>query len=171
MQNKLFKKSSVERFSSPEKLNDYIQVSNPSSWMVLAAALALLVGVLAWGFFGKLTESVSFNGVARQNALRCYVTSEVSHQLEKEMEVVITPFTGEENPESITGKVVAIADYPLSYAEASADIETDYLLAALGIGPWNVVVEVASDAELIDGMVYSISAVTDTQRPIDLVFQ
>ena len=31
MQNKLFKKSSVERFSSPEKLNDYIQVSNPSS--------------------------------------------------------------------------------------------------------------------------------------------
>ena len=91
MQNKLFKKSSVERFSSPEKLNDYIQVSNPSSWMVLGAALALLLGVLAWGFFGELTESVSFTGVMQQGVLRCYVDNATSAQLETGMTVSSQP--------------------------------------------------------------------------------
>ena len=43
MQSKLFNKSSMERISSPEKLNDYIQVANPSIWLILGAAIVLLV--------------------------------------------------------------------------------------------------------------------------------
>ena len=171
MQNKLFKKSSVERFSSPEKLNDYIQVSNPSSWMVLGAALALLAGVLIWGFFGELTQSVSFSGFVQEGILRCYVDSSTSAALEEGMEVVITPFMGAQEQETITGRVVSIADYPLSYEEASKHLEQEYLLAVLQISTWNIAVEIKPDETLYEEMIYTLSAVTNKQRPIDLVFQ
>ena len=171
MQNKLFKKSSVERFSSPEKLNDYIQVSNPSSWMVLAAALALLLGVLAWGFFGEMTQSEAFSGVMQEGKLQCYVSSAVSAALEPGMEVTIAPMTAREDVEIVGGKVLAIASRPLSYDEVIKDVESDYLQAALGISSWNIAVEIAPDEALYDGMVYVVSVVTETQRPIDLIFQ
>ncbi|MBQ7139434.1 MAG: hypothetical protein IJO39_10645 [Clostridia bacterium] len=171
MQNKLFKKSSVERFSSPEKLNDYIQVSNPSSWMVLAAALALLLGVLAWGLFGEMTQSESFSGVMQEGKLQCYVSSAVSAALEPGMEVTIAPMTAREDVEIVGGKVLAIASRPLSYDEVIKDVESDYLQAALGISSWNIAVEIAPDEALYDGMVYVVSVVTETQRPIDLIFQ
>ena len=171
MQNKLFKKSSVERFSSPEKLNDYIQVSNPSSWMVLASALALLIGLLAWGFFGKLTNSVSFAGVVRDGMLQCYVSSAVSASLEKGMEVTVAPMSDQAEAEVTKARVTSIADRPLSYAEASQQVDGDYLLAVLGISNWNIAVEIAPEELLYEDMVYTIAVVTEVLRPIDLVFQ
>ena len=171
MQNKLFKKSSVERFSSPEKLNDYIQVSNPSSWMVLGAALALLLGVLVWGFFGELTESVSFTGLMQDGVLRCYVDSATSAALAQDMAVAIVPVNETDTAEPVSGVVTGIAVNPLSYEEASEGLEQAYLPAVLGLSTWNILVEVVPDAELYEGMVYSLSAVIRTQRPIDLVFR
>lgn len=171
MQNKLFKKSSVERFTSPEKLNEYIQVASPSSWMVLGAALALLLGMMIWGFFGELTESVSFTGLCGDGMLRCYVDNLVSTELEEGMEVSIVPITDTEGAESVSGRVKSIAVHPLSYEEATIDMEQDYLPAVLGISTWNIVVEVEPEAPLYEGMVYSLSAVIETRRPVDLVFQ
>ena len=171
MQNKLFKKSSVERFSSPEKLNDYIQVANPGSWIVLGAALSLLLGVLIWGFFGELTETTAFSGVVQEGALRCYVDSAASASLQTGMEVSISPTANSDELPVIKGTVTSIADFPLSYAEASVGIESDYVLAMLNLSSWNIEVEVSAEEPLFEGMIYAISAVTDTQRPIDLVFQ
>ncbi len=171
MQNKLFKKSSVERFSSPEKLNDYIQVSNPSSWMVLGAALALVLGLLIWGFFGELTQSVTFTGVVENGMLHCFVDNGTASQLEAGMTVDIVPISQTDTAEPTGGCVAYIADTPLSYEEASVGIEQDYLLAVLGISTWNMTVKVSPAEPLLEGMVYSISVVTQTQRPIDLVFQ
>jgi len=170
MQNKLFKKSSVERFSSPEKLNDYIQVANPSSWMVLGGALALLLGVLVWGFFGMLTEEASFPGVAQEGGLKCYVSNGVAAELEADMEVTILPMS-DAAIGAVKGRVVSVAEHPLSYEEAAMEVASDYLLASLGISSWNIAVEIAAEEELYEGMVYSVSVVTDTQRPIELVFQ
>ena len=171
MQNKLFKKSSVERFSSPEKLNDYIQVSNPSSWMVLGAALALLMGVLVWGFLGELTESVSFTGVVKEGGILCYVDNATAAALEEGMEVSIVPVNDTEAENSVAGRVASVAVHPLSYAEATEGLDQDYLPAVLGISTWNILVEVTPEEALYEGMVYSLSAVTETRRPIDLVFQ
>lgn len=50
MENKeVFRKSNLERISSPEKMNDYIKVINPSVVIMLAALGLLLLGGLAWG--------------------------------------------------------------------------------------------------------------------------
>ncbi len=46
----LFRKASVDRLSSPEQLNDYLHVTTPAVWAVLAATIALLAGIFLWSF-------------------------------------------------------------------------------------------------------------------------
>lgn len=58
MENNLFRQKSIEQVSSPEQLNDYIRVSNPSVWMILTAVIVLLTGVCIWGVFGHLNTTV-----------------------------------------------------------------------------------------------------------------
>ena len=48
MDNTIFRKKSLDKISSPESLGDYLHVTNPSVWMILAAVILLLVGMLIW---------------------------------------------------------------------------------------------------------------------------
>ena len=52
--NTIFREKSVARISSPEELNDRIRVATPSLWLVLAALIILLAGMLAWSVFGTV---------------------------------------------------------------------------------------------------------------------
>ena len=52
--SELFRKKSLDKVSSPEELNDYIRVTSPSVWLILAAILILIVGILAWCVFGTV---------------------------------------------------------------------------------------------------------------------
>ena len=49
MEQPLFRRESMDRIQSPERLNEYLRVANPSVWVVLAAVIVLLVGILIWG--------------------------------------------------------------------------------------------------------------------------
>ena len=51
----VYREESIDRISSPEKLNDYIKVSSPSVWLVMAAIIILLSGMIAWGILGNVT--------------------------------------------------------------------------------------------------------------------
>ena len=168
MQNNLFKKSSMERITSPEKLNDFIKVSNPTSWMILATALAVVFGLLIWGIFGSLNETVQFNGHLKDDQLLCYAQGSLANQLTEGMQATIT---AQGSGETFTGRILTVAEHPLSFDEASRDITSDYMLASLGITGWNIAVVLESDAPLYDGVVYTVSVVTDTYRPIEMVFR
>ncbi len=50
----LFREKSLQRVSSPEKLDDYIKVVSPGVWLVLVAVIILLLGVLAWASVGNV---------------------------------------------------------------------------------------------------------------------
>ncbi|MCR5093367.1 MAG: hypothetical protein K6B72_05285 [Lachnospiraceae bacterium] len=50
----LFRKASVDRLSSPEQLNDYLHVTTPAVWAVLAATIALLAGIFLWSCFAVI---------------------------------------------------------------------------------------------------------------------
>ena len=54
----IFRKSNLERMSSPEKLNDYIRVSNPSVWIILGAIAIMLIAVVIWGIVYELPEGI-----------------------------------------------------------------------------------------------------------------
>ena len=44
----VYREKSLERISSPEQLNDYLKVTKPMVWVVLIAAVLLIVGFLIW---------------------------------------------------------------------------------------------------------------------------
>ncbi len=50
----VYRKTSMERIQSPEQLNDYLRVTNPSVWVVLAAVALILAGMLVWGSFAYI---------------------------------------------------------------------------------------------------------------------
>lgn len=70
----LFREKSIERVSSPEQLNDYIRVTNPSVWIVLLALVVLLVGILAWSIFGTV-EVENKDGVTEEVNPITFVTN------------------------------------------------------------------------------------------------
>ena len=55
MNNGIFRQKSIDKVSSPEKLDDYIRVTTPSVWITITAIIILLVGTIVWGTFGELT--------------------------------------------------------------------------------------------------------------------
>ena len=73
MNSQLFRKKSVDRVSSPEQLNEYIRVANPGVWMVLAAIVILLAGVVVWGFIGHLDTTLDTAVVCENGEAVIYV--------------------------------------------------------------------------------------------------
>ncbi len=59
MQSRLFRNKNVERIASPEQLQDYMQVTNPGIWTVLAAVIVLLAGLLAASALVKVEDTVA----------------------------------------------------------------------------------------------------------------
>ena len=73
MNEQIFRKKSVDKVCSPEQLNEYIRVANPGVWMVLAAVVILLAGVIVWGFIGHLDTTLSTAVVCENGEAVIYV--------------------------------------------------------------------------------------------------
>lgn len=58
MENKLFRKKSLERISSPEQLHDYMRVTSPRLWMILAAIVILLAGFIAYASTASMENTM-----------------------------------------------------------------------------------------------------------------
>ena len=65
MEQKIFRKKSIDKINSPENLNDYIRVTNPGVWLILAAVIALLIGACVWGFFGHIDTTADASAVLK----------------------------------------------------------------------------------------------------------
>ena len=55
-QSTLFRRESVDNIQSPEQLNDYMRVTNPTVWIVLIAVILLLAGMLIWSSFATINS-------------------------------------------------------------------------------------------------------------------
>jgi HlyD family secretion protein len=59
----LFRKESLERLSSPERLDQLMQVVSPKSWLPLTALGSLAVAALTWSIHGRIPITVEGRGV------------------------------------------------------------------------------------------------------------
>lgn len=63
MQNRVFRKVSLERLSSPEQLDQVMQVTTPRGWLALGALCLLLLTAIVWGVAGRVGDKVSGRGI------------------------------------------------------------------------------------------------------------
>ena len=59
MDNKVFREKSLERIKSPDDMRDYLHISSPRLWMVLAAILAILIGFVIYASCTSIENTVS----------------------------------------------------------------------------------------------------------------
>ena len=59
----IFRKVALERLSSPEQLDQLMQVTNPRGWLALWAMVAVAAGVLTWGIFGAIPTEALGEGI------------------------------------------------------------------------------------------------------------
>jgi HlyD family secretion protein len=59
----LFRKEALDRLSSPERLDQLMQVVQPKKWIPLAAMGTIITAGLAWSVFGRIPITVAGQGV------------------------------------------------------------------------------------------------------------
>lgn len=74
MENKIFRKKTLERISSPEQLTDYLRVTNPGVWVVLTIVVLLFAGFFAWTAVGTLTTYVDCKAVVTDGTADIVIT-------------------------------------------------------------------------------------------------
>jgi HlyD family secretion protein len=59
----IFRKVALERLSSPEQLDQLLQVTRPTGWLALGAFGALIAAAFAWGVYGSIPTLASGEGI------------------------------------------------------------------------------------------------------------
>ncbi len=59
MEQNIFRQKSIERISSPEQLQQYMRVTGPRVWMILAAVIALTAGLLICACTGSIETTAA----------------------------------------------------------------------------------------------------------------
>ena len=155
MNHQLFRKKSIDKVSSPEQLNEYIRVANPSVWVVLAAIVILLAGVVVWGFTGHLETTISTAVVCNDGQAMIYVMEANRVKLE-------------------TGMTVRVGDQEYPLAEIAAEpvhadgVLSEYAMHASGIAPGEWVYVIPVHGDFSEG-VYIAQIVTEKISPISFL--
>lgn len=158
----LFNRRATEKLRSPDDLDKYVRVTSPSVWGVLAACIALLAGLLAWGFFGTVSTSVTGMGVVLEGRAICFLPADDVTRLHVGDEALVG------------GKrmqVSEVASIPVSRKEAGEVLKSDYLVEALMDGNWATEVTFRGDtSSLTEGVPLEVNVTTEHVAPITLVF-
>lgn len=67
MNTSIFRKKSLERLASPERLDELMQITSPRLWIALASVAALLLFALIWGVVGSIPTKVQGQGIILKN--------------------------------------------------------------------------------------------------------
>ena len=59
----LYRKSALEKISSPEQLDKALVITSPLSWIALLAVTAMIIVAVVWSIIGKIPVTVSAKGV------------------------------------------------------------------------------------------------------------
>lgn len=109
----LFREKTLKRISSPEKLTDYLRVTNPGVWVLLAVVILLLGGMLIWASVGTLETTVSAKIIVKENV--ALVAPEGNNQVKDGMPLRINDadYVIQTTTEDEYGRVFGMAEVTL----------------------------------------------------------
>lgn len=82
----IFRQESLDSISSPEQLTDYLRVTNPGIWIILAAFILFVIGIAAWNSLGRLETTMNAPAVVKDGMAAVFISSaEDAEKLNNEM--------------------------------------------------------------------------------------
>ena len=147
--SKLFREKNLEQIESPEALNDYLQVTSPGIWILLATIVVFLAGACIWGTFGKTAV------IANNEGTVCLVPEKALKSAVENRTVKIDKVEYDLSPETLEPMVI------------SEDTNIYWILAGdFKIG--DIVYQIPVSESLDEG-VYTGTVVTETLTPMSLL--
>jgi len=154
----IFRQKTVDAMQSPEVLDSYLRVTSPGIWFFLAAVICLLAGILIWGSLGTIQSTADVVVVAENGVQECIVPYANYAEVLAAGEVQVNGCT-----------------YALDAAHCAQGILDDStdprILLEGGMRQGDYVVAIPVIGEVTQSGVYAASVVTETIRPISLLFQ
>ena len=151
----LFRQRNIDRIESSEAMNDYLQVTSPGVWLVLAAVIVFLIGACIWGIFGHINSTIRTAVIATDEGTICLVPQNA-------LESVIENRTME-----IEGNDYELVPATLEPVVIVEDTNVYWILAGdLSIG--DIVYRIPLSQNMPEG-VYSGTIVTETLSPLSLL--
>lgn len=152
MSKPLFREKNLKKVNSPESLNDYVRVSNPGVWLLLAAVIALLAGAFVWGYFGRMESTVKAAVIVTDEKTMCFVRRDDIQILRAGMTVRVKTADG-----TVEGTISELAGTDHLYAESDIMELSNMVYAAL------------LDLKLPAGN-YEATVVTESVSPLSFLF-
>ena len=152
---KLFREKSVEAIESPEALNDYLRVTSPGIWLILAGIVSFLIGVCIWGIFGHVDSTTDTAVVSQGSEVDCLVPEEAISGVLENPSVKIDNIDYALKPSTLKPEIIS----------ENTDIYV-ILTGKLEVG--QIVYRIPVDAALEEGT-YSGKVVTEKLSPISLL--
>ena len=191
MENNIFRKSALDRISSPEQLNETLKVAGPGVWCMLAGLAVTFAAFIVWGLLGLVPETAEMSGTALSAgenplAVYCYLPIDETKALAAGMSVRVSPdYAPREQYGYIIGKVKSIGRTPVTADELKDAFGNDAALLTIPAG--NVIevvieLETTNDGtirwskqkgfslEVTTGSTCELSVILSERRPIDLMF-
>ena len=142
-QTGIFRAKSLERLSSPDRLDQLMQVVSPKSWLPLTALGSLIFFSGAWSIWGRIPITVDGRGMivnSRKKSERLigvtYFSIEDGKKVQPGMKIQITPqIVKRERYGGIVGNVTEVSSYPITEEDATKVIGNQELVRKLISSP------------------------------------
>ena len=156
MSKQIFREKSMEKITSPEQLNEYIKVANPSLWFVLGALLILLAGACVWGVLGHLDTKIPAMLVGENDSMYLYLQEEDALKIQPGMTVLVA------EKELV---IENTAPVPMK----AKDAMNEYGLHVSGLSPETWVYQVSVSGDYIEGIM-AADVVIERIAPMNFIF-
>jgi hypothetical protein len=124
--------------------------------------------VFVWGFTGSLPTTVAAQGVVSDGSVLCYIGMGDAGKVNVGQKALFK----NSGDQQFTGQVSSIGDMPMSAAEITSELNSDYLAQQLVQGEFAVKITITFDGKDIPaGTLLNVSIVTDSVRPIDFLLK
>lgn len=160
----IFTEKASNKLRSPDDLDAYVRVTNPSIWVVIAACAVLLIGLFTWGFLGMAETNVAAKATS--------VKGEVVGFLPEEKALKV--HAGDRaNVGGELMQVESISAVPLSRPEVHEIVGGDYLENTLVDGDWSYLVRFSGDGDYVfaEGVPLRASITVESIAPMSLIFK
>ncbi len=155
MNKSIFRQKSINKINSPESLNDYVKVTNPSVWIILFGVLILIIGAFVFGTGCVINTDVNVAVEVTKGKTTAYIDENEVEKITSNMKVKIKGV--EYSIESIGERAVR------------ADELDEFLLHKSGMEQAQWLYPIHVDGTLEDG-VYAGTITVEQVSPITYVF-